>query len=54
MDWDVIKGNWKQLTGKIREQWGLLIDDDVQKVEGIIQERCGVSKERSASRSMIG
>jgi uncharacterized protein YjbJ (UPF0337 family) len=52
MDWDVIKGNWKQLTGKIREQWGLLTDDDVQKVagqreqlEGIIQERYGVSKD---------
>jgi uncharacterized protein YjbJ (UPF0337 family) len=21
MDWDRLEGNWKQLTGKVKEQW---------------------------------
>ena len=29
MSWDVIAGNWKQLTGKVKEQWGKLTDDDI-------------------------
>ena len=34
MNWDVIKGNWTQLKGKVREQWGDLTDDEVDKVAG--------------------
>jgi uncharacterized protein YjbJ (UPF0337 family) len=52
MDWDRIQGNWKQLKGKIREQWGHLTDDDLEKVagqrdqlEGRIEERYGISKD---------
>ena len=22
MDWDRIEGNWKQMKGKVKEQWG--------------------------------
>ena len=29
MNEDRIKGNWKQFTGKIKEQWGHLTDDDL-------------------------
>lgn len=52
MDWDRVQGNWKQLKGKIREQWGHLTDDDLEKtagqreqLEGRIQERYGISKD---------
>jgi uncharacterized protein YjbJ (UPF0337 family) len=58
MDWDIIQGNWKQLKGKLREQWGLLTDDDIEKaagrreqLEGIIQERYGISKDENNSMS---
>jgi uncharacterized protein YjbJ (UPF0337 family) len=27
MNWDRIEGNWKQLTGKVKEQWGNLTDE---------------------------
>ena len=29
MNWDRIEGNWKQFTGKVKEQWGKLTDDDI-------------------------
>jgi uncharacterized protein YjbJ (UPF0337 family) len=27
MNWDEVEGNWKQLKGKVRSQWGKLTDD---------------------------
>ena len=32
MDWNRIEGNWKQFKGKIKEQWGHLTDDDLDKI----------------------
>ena len=29
MNWDQIEGNWKQFTGKVKEKWGKLTDDDL-------------------------
>jgi uncharacterized protein YjbJ (UPF0337 family) len=53
MDWDRIEGNWKQFTGKVKEKWGQLTDDDLTKIdghreqlEGKIQERYGRSKDQ--------
>jgi CsbD-like len=34
MDWNRVEGNWKQLKGKIKEQWGHLTDDDLDKIAG--------------------
>lgn len=52
MDWNRVEGNWKQLKGKIKEQWGNLTDDDLDKIagkrdqlEGKIQERYGIQKD---------
>jgi len=52
MDWNRIEGNWKQLKGKVKEQWGNLTDDDLDKIagkreqlEGKIQERYGFDKD---------
>ncbi|HHP7214136.1 TPA: CsbD family protein [Pseudomonas aeruginosa] len=54
MNSDVIKGKWKQLTGKIKERWGDLTDDDLQAADGHaeylvgkLQERYGWAKERA-------
>ncbi len=54
MNWDTIKGNWKQLTGEAKSQWGKLTDDDVQqadgereKLVGKVQERYGVAKDEA-------
>ena len=52
MDWDRVQGSWKQMTGKLKEQWGHLTDDDLSKIngqreqlEGTIQERYGLAKD---------
>ncbi len=51
MNWDVIKGNWSQMTGEIKSQWGDLTDDEIRKAAGererfvgLIQERYGFAK----------
>jgi uncharacterized protein YjbJ (UPF0337 family) len=51
MNWDQIKGNWKQYTGKLQEKWGLLTDDDIAaiagkrtRLAGKLQERYGLAK----------
>jgi uncharacterized protein YjbJ (UPF0337 family) len=54
MNWDRIAGNWKQITGKAKEQWGELTDDDLDVVNGRrdqlagkIQERYGVARDEA-------
>ena len=29
MDWNRVEGNWKQMKGEVKEQWGKLTDDDL-------------------------
>jgi uncharacterized protein YjbJ (UPF0337 family) len=51
---DVLKGNWKQLKGKVQEKWGELTDDEVDQIRGEskqlvgkLQEKYGYSKQRA-------
>jgi uncharacterized protein YjbJ (UPF0337 family) len=52
MNWDQIQGNWKQMTGQVKEKWGKLTDDDLtmiagkrDQLAGILQQRYGYAKE---------
>ena len=54
MNEDKIKGNWKQLVGKLKQHWGKLTDDDLKVAEGsgeylvgLIQERYGVARDEA-------
>jgi uncharacterized protein YjbJ (UPF0337 family) len=54
MNQDQAGGKWKQFTGKIKEQWGKLTDDDLTMIEGNrdqfigrLQERYGIAKEEA-------
>ena len=54
MDWDRVEGNWKQFTGKVKEKWGDLTDDDLTSIngkrdqlEGKLQERYGYAKDKA-------
>ncbi len=54
MDWNRVEGNWKQMKGAVKQQWGKLTDDDLTadqrqpgKLEGIIQERYGIAKDET-------
>ena len=35
MNWDRIEGNWKQLKGSVKEQWGKLTDDQLDVIAGM-------------------
>jgi uncharacterized protein YjbJ (UPF0337 family) len=52
MNWDQIKGKWKQAKGQVQQKWGELTDDDLAVVDGkrevlvgLVQEKYGVAKE---------
>ena len=54
MDSNRLKGNWKDLKGKAKEQWGKLTNDDIDVVDGrtdqlvgAIQKRYGRSKDEA-------
>ena len=46
MNEDRIKGNWKQFTGKIQEQWGKLTNDDLEVIAGKREQFIGKLHER--------
>jgi uncharacterized protein YjbJ (UPF0337 family) len=54
MNTDILKGQWKQLKGEARVQWGKLTDDDFDQIEGNaeklvgkVQERYGYERQRA-------
>ncbi|MGE0826812.1 MAG: CsbD family protein [Candidatus Binatia bacterium] len=51
---DVFAGQWNQLRGAVRQWWGKLTDDDVERIAGqkdrligILQEKYGYSRDRA-------
>jgi uncharacterized protein YjbJ (UPF0337 family) len=53
MNWDTIAGNWKQYKAKIKEKWGFLTDDDLERISGKkdmliakIEEKYGLTRDR--------
>ena len=54
MNWDRIKGSWREYKGMAQQQWGKLTDDDLDQVEGRreelagkIQNRYGIAKDEA-------
>jgi uncharacterized protein YjbJ (UPF0337 family) len=54
MNWDIVKGNWKQFRGEVKAQWGKLTDDHLDVISGKrtelvgrIQEAYGVTKDEA-------
>jgi uncharacterized protein YjbJ (UPF0337 family) len=54
MNMDIIEGKWKELRGKVQQQWGDLTDSDLDQIagrrtelEGLLQKRYGYTKERA-------
>jgi len=45
MNKDILQGNWSQLKGKIKQQWGKLTDDDVAAINGAYEELEGKLQE---------
>jgi uncharacterized protein YjbJ (UPF0337 family) len=34
MNWDTVKGDWKQFKGKVKEAWGKLTDKELDVIAG--------------------
>jgi len=54
MNSDQLEGKWKQYSGKVKEKWGKLTDDDLTVIHGKrdqligkIQERYGIAKQEA-------
>ena len=54
MNWDQIQGDWKQMTGQVKEKWGKLTDSDLtviagkrDQLAGLLQQRYGYAKEKA-------
>jgi uncharacterized protein YjbJ (UPF0337 family) len=54
MNWDRVEGNWLQLKGKVKEQWGKLTDDQIDEVAGkrdqlvgLVQEKYGIERDKA-------
>jgi uncharacterized protein YjbJ (UPF0337 family) len=54
MNNDIFKGKWMQFRGRIKEWWGDVTDDELDRVEGkydrfvgLLQEKYGYTKQRA-------
>jgi len=57
MNEDRIKGQWRQLNGKLKSRWGKLTDDDLRVADGNaeylagkLQERYGIARDEAAKQ----
>jgi len=46
MNWDQIKGDWQQLSARLKEKWGKLTDDELIAIAGKRDELIGVLQHR--------
>jgi len=51
---DILQGKWKQARGQVKQQWGKLTDNQLDRIEGrseelvgLVQEAYGYSRERA-------
>lgn len=54
MNADILKGAWRELRGKVKEQWGSFTDDDLDRADGrfdqivgLLQKRYGYARDRA-------
>ena len=57
MNWDQAAGNWQQFRGKVKEQWGNLTDDELDRIAGqrdqlvgSIQKSYGITRDEADRR----
>ena len=46
MNWDLVKGKWKQMTGSARARWGKLTDDELTEIDGRREQLVGKITEK--------
>jgi uncharacterized protein YjbJ (UPF0337 family) len=43
---DILKGQWKQFRGQIKQRWGRLTDDELTQAEGGVDQLVGLIQQR--------
>lgn len=43
---NVLQGKWNQIKGQIKQQWGDLTDDDIDRMRGNRDEMIGILQEK--------
>jgi uncharacterized protein YjbJ (UPF0337 family) len=43
---DILKGKWPELKGQVKQRWGRLTDDDLQRLSGTTADLVGVLRQR--------
>ena len=46
MNKDIIQGKWKEIKGKLKQQWGDLTDDEISKMKGSYDELSGILQKK--------
>src|SRR5262245_24373281 len=46
MNQDVLTGKWKQMRGQVKQWWGKLTDDDLDRIDGAMDKLAGALQER--------
>lgn len=51
MNKDILKGNWKQIRGRVKQAWGRITDDELDEINGLKDQLIGkVQKHYGYSR----
>lgn len=43
---DVLAGEWKQVRGVVKQWWGKLTDNDLERINGRVEQLTGIIQER--------
>ena len=54
MNQDIFEGKWKEMRGQVKEWWGKLTDDDLEKANGKADQIIGQQKYGSVERNAEG
>ena len=46
MNQDILSGKWKQMRGEVKQWWGKLTDDDLDRIDGAMDKLAGALQER--------
>lgn len=46
MNRESVRGNFQQIKGRIKQQWGRLTDDEIEQIEGNVEILAGKLQER--------
>jgi uncharacterized protein YjbJ (UPF0337 family) len=54
MNQDILTGKWKQMRGQVKQWWGKLTDDDLDRAQGkseqmigLLQQKYGYAREKA-------